>query len=60
MPLAPGELLNQRYRIEGQVITLSHPDYELQAMYRFDGDLLRVHSERFIVVMEPVEKQAKK
>ena len=45
----------ERYRIEGKVITVWHPDYEFDAMYRFDGPKLMVHSERFIVVLDPIK-----
>lgn len=45
---------DERYRIDGDLITITHPDYTKQAMYRFEGDQLRVHSPRFIMLMEPV------
>ncbi len=45
----------ERYRIEGKVITVWHPDYEFDAMYRFDGQKLKVHSERFIAVLDPIK-----
>ncbi len=45
----------ERYRIDGKVITVRHPDYEFDAMFRFDGQKLKVHSERFIAVLDPIK-----
>jgi hypothetical protein len=45
---------DERYRIEGDVITITHPDYTMRAMYRFEGDQLRLHSPKFIMLMNPV------
>ena len=46
---------NERYAIDAldNVITISTPDSEIIAMYRLDGEQLRVHSERFIVLADP-------
>ena len=41
----------------GTLIAFATPDWEVLAMYRFEGDKLRVHSERFIAVMEPVRQE---
>jgi len=45
----------ERYRIEGKVITVRHPDYVFDAMFRFDGQKLKIHSERFIAVLDPIK-----
>jgi len=42
------------YRIDGDVITITHPDYTMRAMYRFEGRQLRMHSPKFIMLMNPV------
>ena len=39
---------------EDRVITVTTAEWEVAAMYRFEGKQLRVHSERFIVLMDPV------
>ena len=48
----------ERYIVDAEngVLTLKAEDREIVAMYRFDGKQLRVHSERFIVLADPVEK----
>ena len=45
---------DERFRIDGDVITITHPDYTMRAMYRFEGDQLRMHSPKFILLMNPV------
>lgn len=51
------EVCNEKYSVDApnHVITID-PDGDkpaITSMYRFEKDHLRVHSERFIVVMEP-------
>ena len=45
----------ERYRIEGKVITVRHPDYQFDVIYRFDGQKLKLHSERFIAILDPIK-----
>lgn len=45
---------DERYRISGDVITITHPQYTMRAMYRFEDDQLRLHSPKFIMLMNPV------
>lgn len=45
---------DEHYRISGDVITITHPDYTMRAMYRLEGDQLRMHSPKFIMLMNPV------
>ncbi len=44
----------QRYQIDDDVISIKHPDYEFTAMFRFEEDHLRLHSETFVAILEPV------
>lgn len=46
----------QRYRIDDDVITITHPNYELKAMYRFEEQQLRLHSEQFVILMDPIRR----
>jgi hypothetical protein len=47
-----------RYSVDGEVVTIDSPDFEMKAMYRFEGDQLRLHSKQFVVQMDPVKKTA--
>ena len=46
----------ERYAVNAhdKVLTLKTADREIVAMYRFEGKRLRVHSDRFIVVADPL------
>jgi hypothetical protein len=39
----------ETYSIEEDVIEISHPDYERVMLYRFEGDVLRIHDDYGIV-----------
>lgn len=45
---------DERYAVAGDVLTITHPDYTTRAMYRFEGDQLRIHAPQFIVLMNPI------
>jgi len=45
----------ERYRINGDRIEITHPDYAFTAMYRMDGEQLRIHSKQFIIQMNPIK-----
>lgn len=46
---------DERYKVNGDVIEFEGPDYELVAMYRMDGQNLRLHSEQFVYTMAPIK-----
>jgi|GEM_PF-2795947 len=45
-----------RYRVDGELITISNPEYDLKVMYRFEDKQLRVHSNQFVMLMDPVSE----
>jgi hypothetical protein len=45
---------DERFRIDRDFITITHPDYTLWALFRFEGDQLRMHSPKFIMLLNPV------
>ena len=48
-----------RYSVDpdDSVIRIKSPEYDLTALYRFEGDQLRIHSEKFVVQMDPLLKE---
>jgi hypothetical protein len=46
-----------RYSVDpdDNVIRIKSPEYDLTALYRFEGDQLRIHSDRFVVQMDPLK-----
>jgi hypothetical protein len=48
---------DSRFKIDGEVIILSTPEYDMHVMYRFEGEQLRVHSEQFVMLMDPIKEQ---
>lgn len=44
----------ERYRVDGECLKIRCAAGTKAAMYRRDGDQLRIHSPRFVLVMNPV------
>jgi hypothetical protein len=44
----------QRYRVDGRMFVVRGPDGELDMLYRFDDGRLRLVSERFHAILEPL------
>ncbi len=49
---------DERYSVNGEVVTITGPDYEYKAMYRMEGDDLRLHSPYSILLMRPIRGMA--
>jgi hypothetical protein len=49
---------DERYSIRNEVITITHPDYKRMVMFRMDDGQLRVHSEQFIALLDPVKEKS--
>jgi hypothetical protein len=44
----------QRFQIDDDVVTITHPDYKMKAMYRFEDGNLRLHSPQFVAELRPI------
>lgn len=47
---------NERYSVRNDVIEVESPDGDFAALFRMEGDNLRIHSEQFVLVMRPVKR----